>query len=512
MPGLTRTMHDVYEKSEGRLGTSWPIALLAIVLYAGAAFMLATRVRLPSPMHLAVYLMGVAIVVLTIAKVEWGLQGLAIMIPFSRPGFTLGADKVFHVSGLNVALVGVALVYVLRYFADKPFASKGPFLRRTSLDPAIWLFISLLTFSMLSGMNKNPTSLAKARVLLYYKEYVFYFVWFYLSVTLLRKPEDVRRYAILFAASGLFVALLGLRSRFTGGLQMTDVTEAELEAGAIGGRTRGGWFGLGHANVLGAFLLMTVPVWFFASAHLRKAWQRLAANFGIIIGFIGLLFTYSRSAWGGVAIGIGMLGLRDRRALLRIIVFMIIFAIAAQAIAVTTSGMGVVELIARRFEQLERSGFSGRPDIFRAGANLVRDNPLVGVGPGAFGQHSVSPSGASDKILHAHNVFLNSAAEFGLPAACIFTGLIIALMRMAWRNVGLLRRAPGYAFVAQGTFAAFFSIVVQSMFVHTFYHRETGYAFFTLTAIIVALNRVARDETLLAPSATRPSGKAWTDS
>ncbi len=501
MSGTTERMRRMFERSEDYLGRSWPVWALAILMYAAVSWVLLTKVRLPDPLYLIVFVMALAIVAITLLKIEWAVLGLAAMIAFTRPGISFGAANTFHVSGFNLALVGVWMVYIVRYAADTQLAAKGPLVRRTQLDTIVIVFLVLVTLSMLVGLNKNWQAVARARILLYWKEQILYFAWFYLVVTMLRTPKDLRRFAVIFATAGLFVAAVGLYNRFGGAIEAVHATTEEIEAGVIGGRAEGAgskFLGLGHPNFLGAFLIMSMPFWFFAVDHLKRTWHKLFSDAAILLGFLGLLFTYSRSAWFGVVTGIGMLSLTDRRTIMRIVVFLVVFGVVAQALSFAYTGMGATKLIALRFEQLNRSDFSARPAIFASALEVIANNPLTGVGPGAFPWHADNTM-VIGILTQAHNLLLTVAAEMGIPAAITYIIFLIAIFRMGMRNLRAVAREPGYGFIAQGAYAAFFAIIAQTFFVHLFYHRNVGYAFYALMGIIVALNRMVREGQLPVP-------------
>jgi putative inorganic carbon (HCO3(-)) transporter len=474
--------------------------VLGLLIYAGSGYILLTRVRLPSTLHLIVYAMAAGVLIITLIDIELAVAGLAMMIPFARPGFTVPVmgGELIHFSGLNVAIVGVWLVFLFRYMTDRDVANRGPLLRRTPLDFPLGAFLILALISTLHALNLNDNSpLFQARNLVYMKEQVMYVTWFYLIVTMLRKPEDVRRFAIFFAISGIFVAMIGLHARITGALEQVGphITEAEIRGGVAGGRTsgvgEGGWFGLGHPNLYAAFLLMTLPVWFFGVEHLKQKLARPLANLGVLLGFVALLYTYARSGWGGMLIGMGILGLRQPRLLRKLVLFLVIFAVAAQILTLAMVGVGVAEVLAMRFEQLEASGLSARPEIFAGAAKLAMRYPLLGVGLGAFKNHAVTTK-LTFRVEHGHSVFLSFASELGFPCTIFFITVMVMVARMAWLNLRA-RHVPGYGFVAQGGFVGFIGILLLMQFDYIFFDRVVGFALYGLIGIIVSFHRMLRE-------------------
>jgi len=494
MSGITQRLQQLYERSEDFLGRSWPVWVAAILFYVASSWVLLTKVRFPEPLYFVVFVMAVVIIALTLIRIEWALLGLCAMIAFTRPGISFGVRDAFHVSGFNVALLGVWLVYLVRYASDRAFAAKGPLVRKTPIDRIALVYLLLVTLAMMVGLTRNTGGFALGRIMLYWKEQVLYFAWFYLVVTFLREPRDLRRFATTFALAGLFVAAIGLLQRFGGAVEAAHATEEQLEAGVIGGRSEGtGFLGLGHPNFLGAFLIMSLPTWFFMVDHLKRWYHRMLANIGILMGLLALLFTYSRSAWIGVVGGIGMLGLSDRRALRRIFLFLILFAIVAQGLSVAYAGMGVVELISFRFDELNRSNYSARPAIFRSALDVIAAHPFIGVGPSAFPWHADHSMVGGRYLSQAHNLLLTLAAENGIPCALTFVFLIGLILRMAFRNLRALSRNQGYGFIAQGAYAGLLAILTQTLFVHLFYHRNVGYALYALLAVIVSMDRMIRE-------------------
>jgi O-antigen ligase len=498
------------------------------MIYAGLGYILLTRVRLPSPLHVVVYTMAAGVLIVTLLDVEFAVAGLAMMIPFARPGFTVPifGGQLLHFSGLNVAVVGVWLVFIFRYMTDPDVAAKGPLWRRTPVDAPLLIFLLLAFISTMNGLNLNAESAEyQVRNILYMKEQVMYVLWFYLVVTLLRTPEDVRRFAVFFAVSGIFVSMIGLHARITGAIEQagTYVSEEEMQGGVAGGRTggvgQGGWFGLGHPNLYAAFLLMTLPLWFFGVEHLKRGFMKLMVNLGVVLGFVALLYTYARSGWLGMTAGMGLLGLRDHRILKRLILFVVLFAVVAQVMTLSMVGMGVLDVVELRFSQLETSEFSSRPAIWGGALHLMTEYPLLGVGIGAFRNHAVTTRLAF-RVIHAHNVILTYACELGLPCTAMYIIFLGMVLGMAWRNLRA-RAIPSYGFIAQGGFVGMSGVLLLAQFDHIFFDRSVGFAFYGLMGLIVAFNRMLREERLpgqraegkgVAIESTRPPSRIWIES
>jgi O-antigen ligase len=79
-------------------------------------------------------------------------------------------------------------------------------------------------------------------------------------------------------------------------------------------------------------------------------------------------------------------------------------------------------------------GDEGRLDMWQSAAEMTRDDILTGVGPGLFGRAFRSyrdPAIAQDKLASAHNAYLNTAAETGLPGILVSVWLGVTFI-WAW--------------------------------------------------------------------------------
>lgn len=87
--------------------------------------------------------------------------------------------------------------------------------------------------------------------------------------------------------------------------------------------------------------------------------------------------------------------------------------------------------IAGRFiHSVEKSFFEGRVDVYECAAQLIKERPLEGWGLGRLTTECTRRNG--HYVCHAHNLFLQLAAEIGLPfaviAGCLFGIIYIKLM------------------------------------------------------------------------------------
>jgi O-antigen ligase len=236
-----------------------------------------------------------------------------------------------------------------------------------------------------------------------------------------------------------------------------------------------------NPNVLGGYLLLLLPVGALAWAYVarvRGIWPALALGCGF--GFLALIFTFSRAAILAslVSIGVGILvsDLRYRRWLLLVV------AAGGAAIAVLAGGCGS-----------DATASYGRAEEWQATIDVIRDNPVWGVGLGRLGDvlHAQDPQSTAR---HAHNLFLTWWAEAGTGALIAWVWLYLQLL---WRS---LRAALRGSTRARAGLVALLGFLGISMLDHPANTDRVALAFWIVAGFAAASAR--RDDGPAAETAS----------
>lgn len=156
-----------------------------------------------------------------------------------------------------------------------------------------------------------------------------------------------------------------------------------------------------------------------SDAVTRRAWVGLA---GVLAAF-----TVASGSAGGVlalAVALGLLGLS---ALTRWAGFAVVGGLIAVSIA-----LGVTTAVALGSDAgslAERAGV--RAELWTAAAELAKEEPVRGIGPGEFAERT--PVSADADLRWAHHGFLQVAAELGLVGFAIVAGLAGCAWTLLWR-------------------------------------------------------------------------------
>jgi O-antigen ligase/tetratricopeptide (TPR) repeat protein len=162
---------------------------------------------------------------------------------------------------------------------------------------------------------------------------------------------------------------------------------------------------------------------------------RIALGLISLALFIALAFTSSRGGLLSLIAGTGAF------AVMRLLQYPpLTRRIAPRWIAIAGAIIGGLFLIGFVLATLpfaRGNSDSGRLDMYRSAILIARDHPLTGAGVGMFGRifrDYRNPDIAQDKLASAHNLYLNTSAELGLPGIVVGIWLLATFAIAAWRN------------------------------------------------------------------------------
>lgn len=343
------------------------------------------------------------------------LAGLVAGVMWYAPASGSGGER--------LAIAATAGLVILAALQSSPAWFRG----------AGWygLFIAAVT----TGILANPSA---SSLLLYW--HVLLFGGLALVVSRSRQP---RRAAL--TAVAVFLALAGL--------VLLEAIHYDVQGLTSRGATLlivsqwGGYPELGLLASLGAAAAIAV-----VSAPGRWPTRTLAGL--AFAGFaLAALAVLSRGAWVTIVLVTAWAILRTRRfghhRLLTASVLLL--AVLAAGLALYSS-TAIQEYMLSFATPTEGLFIAFRVTQWQLALGLIAEHPLVGVGLGGYAEASAAVD-QSLGSLHAHNTFLNMAAEAGLPAAILWIGLWI---RILWKSLGAAGAGGLAAWTLHCMLAAFF--------------------------------------------------------
>ncbi len=255
-----------------------------------------------------------------------------------------------------------------------------------------------------------------------------------------------------------------------------------------------------HANILGQFLVLTLPFAFFAIVYAPSALMQVVGFWAGVAGSIALLLTFSRSSWLATVGGILLVALRNRRSVFRLVLAMLGFYLIIEILSQILLNVSLYELLSERFGELQESDFSRRPFIWSAALHIIAQHPILGVGPGFFSDAYFMEMEVTYRRLHAHNTFLTIAAEWGIIFCAIFIAWFGSIVLKGLRFMSE-KLSPSTIILTQSLMAGLFGLTFVMIFEHTFFAPLVSSLFFMLCGVVIAIeNRIKKHEdTVLRP-------------
>lgn len=227
-----------------------------------------------------------------------------------------------------------------------------------------------------------------------------------------------------------------------------------------------------HVMTYSGVLLPTSLLLLILSAHRRNIWL-IAAT---IIVSLALLLTYTRSVWfGWVAAVLAVLLLKRSRWLPHAIGLLLIF--------VSFMPMELFSRLVSSFDVAQSSNLD-RIRMAEAGAEMIKDHPVLGVGPANVKE--VYPLYRKEdaprfRPPHLHNNVIQLWAERGVLGVAAYLLLLGLFLRECARGWG----GPNRAFAEAGV-AIMVGLAYAGMFEFNFGDTEVFYLMLELFALIVA--------------------------
>ncbi len=198
---------------------------------------------------------------------------------------------------------------------------------------------------------------------------------------------------------------------------------------------------VGNPNMLAGYLVMAALVGASALIVVRRWWLRAVLAFLLIVLLPCLFWTKTRASWLGFVAGLALFGVLLWRgghlAFLGRNKPLALIGAGLAALFVLNAAVYLYKPVASRFASAGTAA-RVRMTMWKGAWGLFLGRPLLGHGPGtfqvAFPRHR--PTNFRDperrisyNTLHAHNEFLETAAELGLAGLGCFVWVLVVLFR-----------------------------------------------------------------------------------
>ena len=192
----------------------------------------------------------------------------------------------------------------------------------------------------------------------------------------------------------------------------------------------------GHPMTFAGYLCVYLPILFvlFFEKRLPTRWRQVAGGLFVICAF-ALLFNATRGAWLSISLVISLLllyYLLQRRKLAICVLC---------AFLVTGAALSQYEPFMQRMATITDTAYQSNTErllIWKSAVHMFRDHPVVGVGLGQYRENYqkkyISPEAKEPEVEHAHNSFLQMAAENGTVGLVGFLVLLSCFVGVSFRR------------------------------------------------------------------------------
>ncbi len=289
-----------------------------------------------------------------------------------------------------------------------------------------------------------------------------YLVFFALSLVLLRDRDRIRYAAYVLIASGVLQALYGA--------VISLQSLGEVASGTFVNRNHYAAYltmclSVGIGVLIASLSGEKSPSWgrFFRNLMQWAITPKMGLRLGLVIMVIALVLTRSRMGNSSFFISLlvtGAIGLALSKRATKSMVVLIVSLVAIDVFIVGTyfGTQRVVERIAQTTAETE-----DRDEVAAYAFNMWKDYPVFGSGLGSFPVvfPRYSAEGTAESYTHAHNDYLELAAEVGLVGVALLGPMVLMSFAVALR-AQYLRRDPLMRGVSFASMMGILALMIHS--------------------------------------------------
>lgn len=354
----------------------------------------------------------------------------------------------------------------------KLLLTRGQIFWRTPFDLPILCFVLLAAGSILVSPDKGFSFYN------YYNLMGRYILLYYLVVQNITAMKQLRQMTGAMLLAAVWVVGYGFYQYIYG----IDVTNMLWIDGEQFPELKTRVFStLENPNILAGYLTVMMSMIFGVACKIKARYDQYVLMSLFLFMGACLLMTYSRGAWISLFIVIaGYSVVKNRKVLLGLIV------LSAVLLFFDAS---VTERLLSAFDANDTSS-SMRVAIWESTLAIVVEHPFLGIGWGSYWmvypQYDFFIQNEAVKIVHAHNMYLNFAAEIGIAGlisflVCMFGHLRLAMSSTHMKQSNLLNG------LTLGSGLAISVMAVNGFTDYVLFNIELSMLFWLVSAMIVLI-------------------------
>ena len=294
----------------------------------------------------------------------------------------------------------------------------------------------------------------------------------------------------VYLLSALFVTVYGIKQYLYGAEALAtwvDPTSSSADQVRV-------YSYLGNPNLLAGYLLPAIPLGIGAVFNWKGGMPKLLAVGMTVLNLICLYGTGSRGGWIGAAMGLFTLGLMLlywilprlpkalRKYIFPLFFLSIVLVISAGLVSSTSFRNRALSVFAGR----EDSSNNFRINVWDAVKEMIRDRPILGIGPGNAAFNLIYPlyQRPNYSALGAYSIYLEMLVEVGFLGFAIFYWFLLTLFARGLGQIQRLRQQSDTAAIGlMSAIAAMIAMLVHGLVDTVWYRPEVATVWWLMVAV-----------------------------
>lgn len=287
------------------------------------------------------------------------------------------------------------------------------------LAPGIMLYLLFAIFSTATSFDVPSSAFI-------FCVYAVFIATYFVMVNTLNTKSRYKGACACFAIGVLFIAAIGIWQNFN----VSATTSSWVDSNMFEDIKTRVYATFDNPNVLGQYFIITLPLVFALFCSVKKPLVKLGWLTVFGVGFLCLIYTWSRGAWVGVMLALVIfLLIRDRRWFVLCILGLLLIPFI------------LPESILNRILSLGNTGDSStayRVSVWIASYRMAIEYWMLGVGYGSdafaavYSNYALNGAGFA---LHSHNFYIQLVTDAGIGALLAFILIVLtALSRTCYTS------------------------------------------------------------------------------
>lgn len=238
-----------------------------------------------------------------------------------------------------------------------------------------------------------------------------------------------------------------------------------------------------NPNILAGYLLVMMSLIFGVICKIRAQKVKILLGICFVLMGICLAMTYCRGAWISLVVVIAAYGLFHSRKIL--------FALAAVCMLVLFFDASIAERLLSVVNVNDTSS-NMRFALWESTVAMISEHPLFGIGWGAYWmvypEYDFFIQNDAVKIVHAHNMYLNFAAEIGIAGFLSFMICMAGHLYLALSNTHL-KKSNLLNGIMLGAGLSILCVAVNGFTDYVLFNIELSMLFWLVNAVIVVVGK-----------------------